>query len=132
MTRLINLFSITALFLAYIIVPTLSHAENMEKVEPIHLTAHEDIQDAIIVSNAIDKMSSLVMNCIENEIASPAECPCLHKEELDNVKNAYNKAIEKHPNWKDQVIFYTKKNDSYSYNISFGGLRRQLEIDCPE
>ncbi len=107
-----------------------TQAGKMEKVETIDLVKADEIQHASAVSEAIDRMSDSVMDCIETKKLSPDECTCLHTKELDKVKTAYQNALKRYPHWKDRVVFYKRENDPMSYNISFGGLRRQLEVEC--
>jgi hypothetical protein len=98
--------------------------------EVIHLTKPEDIRQASTVDQAIVVLSNKVMECVQGNLAPPADCSCLYLRELSRVRSAYERTLRQHPDWTSKVVSYTLKGRTYA--VSFGGVNRQLQRKCPQ
>jgi hypothetical protein len=109
-----------------------AYAAEMQKVEPIKLQNPKDVQDATAMQTALDAVVSKVMECVNKKLAQPQECSCLYPTEISQAKKVYENTLKQHPNWQDEIIFWWRDDShSYSYNLSFAGLKRQFAQKCP-
>ena len=121
------------IFLLFFLANIGANAADLQRASTIELSDPSDVRDAKILNDAVDTMSSKVMECVKNKTAKPDECYCLYPRELDQLRNAYTNTLKLHPAWQDQVIFWWRDDShSYSYNLSLKGLKTQLfEKKCP-
>lgn len=123
---------ITLIFALCFSVSMNTNATDLQRIAPIELRKTSDVNDAKTLNDAVDNLSNRVMGCVKNKDAKPDECYCRYPQELTQLREAYEKALQLHPTWQDQVLFWWRdgKHD-YSYNLSLKGLRMQLEKKCP-
>ncbi len=104
--------------------------------ETIDLTEKTQIDDAIDMNDAIDAISSKVMQCIEKNNGEPQgcicldECSCKFADEYLLAKNTYLALIRKYPNWDNQIIYFRKPADPAGYNINFAAVKKQFGGSC--
>src|SRR6516162_1602270 len=90
-------------------------ANAAEQQGTITLTDSRKIAEAMALNEAIDQVSKNVAQCVEKKLAP---------------KEKYQIALKNNPDWNDRIVFWTVKGNPTSYNLSFSGLRRQLETKC--
>ncbi len=102
-------------------------------VSTVELKNPKDIQDAMVMQNAITHLNSKAIVCIDKKLAPMAECSCLYPNELSQAKQAFKNTIKLHPSWEDKNIFWVIDGSPHStfYNISFVGYKRKFEQKCP-
>jgi len=105
-------------------------ANAAEQQGTITLTDSRKIAEAMALNEAIDQVSKNVAQCVEKKLAPQEKCFCLYPTEVSNVREKYQIALKNNPDWNDRIVFWTVKGNPTSYNLSFSGLRRQLETKC--
>ncbi len=105
------------------------HAADEQK--PIMVTDPENIAAAMALNEALDQLTRKVMQCAQKGLAASQEkCFCLYSPESDKVREKYEIALKRNPEWKDRVIFWTIKGAVSSYTLAFARIRGQLETKC--
>jgi hypothetical protein len=99
-----------------------------EETDTITLMDSKEIARAASLEQPLDKPSAQVMDCVHGKLAPREKCFCLYPVEIDEVKDKYDAALQRNPEWKDRTVFWT--GDSVGHNLSLLGLRRQLEMKC--
>lgn len=96
-------------------------------VKNIDITEEAAIADAAAVSTILTSMTKEVTACAQvNE--PPAECQCKFKEELGQLKTAFDDAVKKHPDWKGAVVNYRAAGETEGASVSFAGVEEQLKV----
>ena len=96
-------------------------------VKNIDITDEAAIADAAAVSTILTTMTKEVTACAQvNE--PPAECQCKFKEELGQLKTAFDDAVKKHPDWKGAVVNYRAAGETEGASVSFAGVEEQLKV----
>jgi hypothetical protein len=106
--------------------PTVRAAEEA----PIMLTNSDKIADAMALNEAIDQVSAKVMQCMQQGPATEEKCLCRYSAEVQKVKDKYEIALKRNPEWKDRTVFWTIKGALSSYTLAFARIRRQVETKC--
>ena len=106
--------------------PTVRAAEEA----PIILTDSDKIADAMALNEAIDQLSTKVTQCAQQGLATQEKCICLHSAEVGKVRDKYEIALKRNPEWKDRTVFWTIKGALSSYTLAFARIRRQVENKC--
>jgi len=114
----------------FLFVSRMGYAAHVEQTEIIQLTNLEDIRHASTMDDAIVQLSSKVTECVERKLAPASECFCLYPQELSRVRSTYESTLRQHPDWKSKTVSYTQ--DGRTYAVSFDGLSRQLQMECPQ
>ena len=105
-------------------------AHAAEKNETVTVTDSKKIAYAVTLNEAIDQVSKKVTECVEKKLAPPEKCFCLYPAEVNKVREKYEIALKNNPEWRDRIVYWTVEGNPTSYNLSFSGLRRQLEMKC--
>lgn len=96
-------------------------------VRNIDITEEAAITDAAAVSTILTNMTKEVTACAQvNE--PPAECQCKFKDELGQLKTAFDDAVKKHPGWKGAVVNYRTAGATEGASVSFAGIEEQLIV----
>lgn len=96
----------------------------------INLTKSSDIKDADQVEQAVNGISTKVMECVNQKLAQPQDCHCLYPKEMNNLRQAFAKVTSIHPDWKDKVVNYHSPTSQMSPSLSFYALSIQLKQKC--
>ena len=102
----------------------------MAQTGVINLTKPADINDAKRVEQALDRVTTKVMQCVRNKLAPPQSCHCLYPKDVANLKGTYTKILQAHPDWSDMAVSYTDAQNKFGHMVSFLGLHRQFEQKC--
>lgn len=98
-----------------------------DAVKNIDITQEADIADAAAVSAILSSLTKDVTACAQvNE--PPAECQCKFKEQLGQLKTAFDDAVKKHPEWQGKVINYRASGETEGASVSFAGVEEQLNV----
>ncbi len=112
-----------------------SHIElSQYDIGRIELNKRSDIKQAQVLSDESDAFTDKITKCAESKKLQRFECYCLHPKEITHLKNTYEKLIELYPAWKDNEIFWQRKDSGHnvSFQILLGKLRFMLfETKCP-
>ncbi len=120
-----------ALFIAYS-----SSALGQTQEQPVRnimLTEPRDISDAAAVHYALGVLGKDVESCNPSSRGTQA-CVCSFKVDLKKLKDAYNAAVAKHPDLKEQatvVAYVDPANGQSSVTVVFHNIKRQL-ASCSE
>jgi hypothetical protein len=106
------------------LVPTIASAADITLTDP------SKIEDANAIEKAMGVVSARVTQCIEKKLAVPEKCFCLYPAEVEEVKNKYEIAIKKNPEWIGKLVYFTIPGDTMGHNLNFVGLKRQAEMKC--
>lgn len=98
--------------------------------QTITLADSKKIADAVALNEAIDRVSTRVMECIEKKLVPQDKCFCLYPTEIHNFKKKYETALKNNPEWRNKNVSWTIKGNPMGYSLSFPGLRRQVEMKC--
>lgn len=96
----------------------------------IELTKPSDIKDADQVEQAVNRISTKVMECVKQKLAQPQDCHCLYPKEMNDLRQVFAKVTSIHPDWKDKVLNYHSPNSQMSPSLSFYALSLQLKQKC--
>ena len=108
------------------------------KAETLELNDPGAIELAAVVSDRVDDLSDKVMACIDANGGDHKPCICLDactcpfEAEYLAAEAAFREAIDRHPEWKDRVIHFTRPGNPMGYNLAFDGLARQFGSTCGE
>jgi hypothetical protein len=108
----------------------LTATSTVAQVKVIELTKPDETRDAAAVSRAVDGMSARVAQCVQEKLAPPQECSCRFPKERADLRSLYESTLRRHPDWRDQAVSY-RSSSGGSETVSFPGLRRELEKNCP-
>lgn len=98
-----------------------------DAVKNIDITQEADIADAAAVSAILSSLTKDVTACAQvNE--PPAECQCKFKDQLGQLKTAFDDAVKKHPEWQGKVINYRASGETEGASVSFAGVEEQLNV----
>lgn len=93
----------------------------------VDITQEADIADAAAVSAILSSLTQDVTACAQvNE--PPAECQCKFKDQLGQLKTAFDDAVKKHPEWQGKVINYRASGETEGASVSFAGVEEQLNV----
>lgn len=93
----------------------------------IDITDEAAITDAAAVSTILTNLTKEVTACAQvNE--PPAECQCKFKDQLGQLKTAFDDAVKKHPEWKGAVVNYRASGETEGASVSFAGVEEQLKV----
>ena len=115
------------LFLLFCISPTVLAAG---EEAPIILTNQDKIADAMALNEAIDQLSTKVTQCAQQGLATQEKCICLYSAEVGKVRDKYEIALKRNPEWKDRTVYWTIKGALSSYTLAFARIRNQVESKC--
>jgi hypothetical protein len=96
----------------------------------IKLTKPSDIKDADQVEQAVNRISTKVMECVKQKLAQPQDCHCLYPKEMNNMRQVFAKVTSIHPDWKDKVVNYHSPSSQFDPSLSFYTLSMQLKQKC--
>lgn len=98
----------------------------------ITLTDSDDINDAMMISNSIDNVSSAVTSCMSRG-ENNTDCQCRNRGKINNFVRIYEDVMDDHPEWYDQAVYYEKPN-GVGVTTMFGALQNQVDafsdLDC--
>ncbi len=98
-----------------------------DAVKNIDITEAAAIADAAAVSTIVSALTKDVTACAQvNE--PPAECQCKYKDQLGQLKTAFDAAIRKHPDWTGAVISYRMAGETEGSSVSFAGVAEKLKV----
>lgn len=93
----------------------------------IDITEEAAIADAAAVSTILTTLTKDVTACAQvNE--PPAECQCKFKDQLGQLKTAYDDAVKKHPEWTGAVVNYRAAGEAEGTSVSFASVEDQLKV----
>ena len=109
-----------------------SSAGPIAEAVPVHnisLRAPRDIADAAAVNSAITVMLNDVASCSPAAAQDPRSCACGFTNDLKKLRQAYNTAVAKHPDWNamNNLVTYVDAVNGKSVAINFPGIKRQLD-----
>lgn len=93
----------------------------------IDLKSPADIADATALNSVVQEWHTKSQQCMSQRLATPDECPCYYKSEYTRAKQAYMKAMAKHPNWKGKVLFFRPQGAQSFTNLYTEGMVYQFE-----
>lgn len=103
---------------------------------PARLIRLNDAADLVLaqrLNRSVDTASSAVTACVDGG-RTLAQCHCLHKEALANVRVILREAASAKPDWGgDDAVLYWEENGR-SINLSIAGIRQSLAqaaTNCP-
>ncbi|MCC7038131.1 MAG: hypothetical protein IT560_12620 [Alphaproteobacteria bacterium] len=98
-----------------------------DAVRNIDITQESDIADAAAVSAILSTLTKDVTACAQVN-QPPAECQCKYKDQLGQLKTAYDAAIKKHPDWAGAMVNYRTLGQREGTSLSFAGIAQQLNV----
>lgn len=127
------MFRIATIFLAVLCAGSPSGAAAAQAVKPvprIEVTAPGDVAMVEVLNDALAALSEKVTACV-NAGRKTETCRCSYPQELTRLRTSYARLIQRHPEWKDQLLSYhrlDKDGRNISGTLVLESLRRQLEV----
>lgn len=107
----------------------LSHAQS----DTITLTDAEDIAEAMALNSRLEVMTANILECARQENSETRNCACAFPGDLQGLKAAYDRTLEKHPDWENARLAFSTPSSTAEpqTTISFPDLREQFKT-CPD
>ncbi len=118
------------LILILTLLSQLTFAENLTLID------EKEIQAASQISDSLNRMSELVMGCIEKQEGEFEGCTCetrkvcRFKGEFDDFKTSFCNAIAKYPSWKETNVFYQVDPGPMGHTLGTKGMSHHYGISC--
>lgn len=99
---------------------------------PLTLTEQEDIADALALNSRLEVMTANILKCTRQDNGDAQHCACAFPTDLQGLKAAYDRTLEKHPDWENATLSFNtpSSNEAAQTTINFPKLKRQFQT-CP-